>query len=717
VTDEPVSMGAVAPNPPVARALTAAFHTLLLAGHPHAEARLVILRHALNLLARACGRHVDSLLLSAACLPALALPDVTSPLSPALLGALFQATMHRGARHERGAHYTDEAAILEHVVRPSLLEPWQARLRRAATPAERLALHAALTRVRILDPACGCGSFLQVAYRALRQLERDMLLDPLSPGPRVSVRQLHGIDSDPLAVELARVTLLLTEETPLPAGALDGNLCCEDALFCAWPPADLILGNPPFQSKNKMPRELGVAAVRRLRARYPGVPGRADYAVYWLRRAHDELPPGGRGGLVGTNTIRQNDSRRGGLDYLVENGGTLTEAVSTMVWPGEAAVHVAVVNWIKGELPGPKRLSWQEGDTRGGPWRQVVVDRIPASLSPRADVTRATALGANVRAGACGQGQTHGHAGFLLTTPEARAMCAASPQNREVLFPYLIGKELLAGSGPGRWVIDFHPRDEREARSYELPFGRVERRVRADREAGAASERRRNEAIRGGESGNRHHDAFLRRWWLLGYPRGELCARLVGLGRYIACSRVTKRPVFELVSAAVHPGDALTVFPLEDDYSFGVLQSDVHAAWFDARCSTMKGDRRYTSSTVFDSFPWPQAPDAGQVAAVAGAATGLRAVRRALREDCGGRLGALYRTMAPPLADAHAALDAAVRAAYGMGGGDPLAFLLELNHACAAREAGGLPIVGPGLPPGVAAAGLVTADAIPPPEL
>ena len=627
--------------------------------------------------------------------------------------------MREGARRERGAHYTDAGAILEHVVRPSLVEPWRARLDEAKTPDERLAVHEALTATRVLDPACGCGSFLHVAYQALRALERAMLGEAAPPGPRVSVLQLHGIDRDPLAVELARLTLLLAADTALPAAALGANLRCEDALFGAWPAANLILGNPPFQAKNKMPRTLGVDEVRRLRARYPGVPGRADYCVYWFRRAHDELLPGGRAGLVGTNTIRENDSRRGGLDYLVENGGTLTEAVSTMVWPGEAAVHVAVVNWIKGPIAGPRRLSWQEGNARGGPWREAMLERIPTSLSARADVTGATALRANAGAGACYQGQTHGHAGFLLSPAEARAMCAASARNREVLFPYLIGEELLAGGGPGRWVIDFHPRGELEARSFELPFGRVERLVRRDREAAAASERRRNEAIGGGARGNGHHGAFLRRWWQLAYPRGDLLARLRGLGRYIACSRITRAPVFAMVSTAVHPGDALTVFPLEDDYSFGVLQSDLHAAWLDARCSTMKGDRRYTSSTVFASFPWPQAPDAGQVAAVAEAAVALRTARRALEDRRGPGLRALYAAMEAPLAAAHAALDAAVRAAYGEAApeSDPLPFLLDLNRACAAREASGQPVARPGLPAGIDTAGLVSADALAPPAI
>src|SRR5262249_46752101 len=132
-----------------------------------------------------------------------------------------------------------------------------------------------------------------------------------------------------------------------------------------------------------------------------------------------------------------------------------------------------------------------EGDTRGGPFREVLLDRIPASLSPSFDVTAARPLAANVRARVCHQGQTFGHDGFLLSEDEARVMCAAAPENAEVIFPWLGGEELLAGK-PARWVIDFHPRTEREARRYALPFARVEQLVRPRREEAAARESARN---------------------------------------------------------------------------------------------------------------------------------------------------------------------------------------------------------------------------------
>jgi hypothetical protein len=169
---------------------------------------------------------------------------------------------------------------------------------------------------------------------------------------------------------------------------------------------------------------------------------------------------------------------------------------------------------------------------------------------------------------------------------------------------------------------------------------------------------------------------------------------------------VTKRPIFEFVDPAIRPNAALIVFPLPDDYSFGVLQSGIHWLWFVERCSTLKGDFRYTSDTVFDAFPWPQSPTPAQIEAVARAAISLRALRREVMEDNGWNFRKLYRTLdlpgGNPLKSAHNALDAAVRTAYGMKPQeDPLTFLLSLNGELADRDADGSSIIGPGLPPSV----------------
>lgn len=182
--------------------------------------------------------------------------------------------------------------------------------------------------------------------------------------------------------------------------------------------------------------------------------------------------------------------------------------------------------------------------------------------------------------------------------------------------------------------------------------------------------------------------------------------KIAQVPRYAVCAQVTKRPIFEFVDPSVRPNAALIVFPLPDDYSFGILQSGIHWLWFIERCSTLKGDFRYTSYTVFDAFPWPQSPTLAQAEAVARAAVALRDLRRQDMQGNDWSFRELYRTLdlpgANPLKTVHDDLDRAVRAAYGMGPKeDPLTFLLALNGELADREADGQPVVGPGLPPSV----------------
>ncbi|TAF51801.1 MAG: class I SAM-dependent DNA methyltransferase, partial [Oscillatoriales cyanobacterium] len=179
--------------------------------------------------------------------------------------------------------------------------------------------------------------------------------------------------------------------------------------------------------------------------------------------------------------------------------------------------------------------------------------------------------------------------------------------------------------------------------------------------------------------------------------------KLPNLDRYITCARVTKRPIFEFVSTNIRPNDALQVFTFEDDYSFGILQSSLHWLWFTNRCSTLKRDFRYTSHSVFDTFPWPQSPTIEQIEAIAAAAVALRHLRREQMHTDRLSLRELYRPLDQPgdtaLHHAHAHLDACVRHAYGLTDrDDPLTVLLKLNATIAHREANHQPVTAPGLP-------------------
>jgi hypothetical protein len=687
---------------------------------------------------------------------AAAASEKWNKVEPPIFGTLFQSSMGKQERHAFGAHFTSEPDI-QKVVRPTIVRPWREKILQANKLTELRDLADALLQFRVLDPACGSGNFLYIAYRELLNLEMEILgkihdqfgeraRKAVGTASLVSTRQFFGIDRDPFAVELAKVTLMLAKrialaethdnwfaennglplefEKPLPLDNLDDNIRQGDALFDDWPRVDAIIGNPPYQSKNKMQREYGPAYINRVRDRYPGVPGKADYCVYWFRRTHDELISGGRAGLVGTNTIRQNSSREGGLDYIVQTGGTITEATSTQVWSGDADVHVSIVDWVKGEEAGLKKLFRQNGDRIDSPWEVNEVERIGAALSGKFDVTAAATLRVNRDSDTCDQGQTHGHMGFVLAPDEAEAFLDLDMRNADVIKPYLIGDDFLSENPPRatRYVIDFGSRGLLEAQSFPALFERIQLNVLPDREEAAREEKERNDLARSENPRARvnwHHKGFLRRWWQLSYRREDLMSHLATMQRFISCSRVTKRPIFVFVSTAIHPNDAVPVFKFQDDYSFGILQSGIHWNWFTERCSTLTERFRYTSDTVYDSFPWPQSPTIGQVKSVAAAARELRA----LRSDSLGKhqltLRELYRAMElpgeNPLKDAHAKLDAAVRRAYGMS---PkvgiLEFLFTLNQTIAQREGAMQPVTPPGIPPSVKdATVLISEDCIP----
>lgn len=664
-----------------------------------------------------------------------------SKVSPAIFGNIFQKSMNAEERHIRGAHFTSEADIMK-IITPTIINPWRERIYQASSMKEILKLRSDLLEFKVLDPACGSGNFLYLSYRELVRLELEIirkLKDTVSENnflrhaqtlSLISPKQFFGIDTDPFGVELAKVTLMLGKklamdeaveifnqyqmEIPfwldqaLPLDNLDFNFINTDALFSDWPKVNAIVGNPPFQSKNKMISEFGRPYVNRIREKFPEVPGRADYCVYWFRKAHDHLKAGQRAGLVGTNTIRQNYSRVGGLDYIVKNGGTITEAVSSQIWSGDASVQVSLVNWIKGEKKGSKKLFRQLGHNRSSPWEKIDVKEIGPSLSFNIDVSTAKTIIANAKSPSCFQGQTHGHKGFLVERIEAERMITQNPELARFLHPFLISSELSGTKSglPCRYVIDFKDIDINSAQQIKQLFSKIQSEVLPDRLEAANRERNQNqEALENNpkaRTANDHSNA-LKKWWNLFRRRKEMLSQIKNTPRYIACGQVSKYSIFEFVSNNIRPNASLIVFPFCDDYSFGVLQSDFHWKWCRERCSTLGNAPRYTSNTVFDSFPWPQTPSIESVRSIAIASLRLRNLRNALKIEHEVSLLELYQLMElpgnSPLKDAHATLNEAVREAYGMDKSDKvLNFLLELNKHVVEKERSGEDVQPPGFP-------------------
>ncbi len=666
-----------------------------------------------------------------------------SNVRPEIFVTLFEHSVDQAERRAYGAHFTHPVDIMK-IVGPTIVEPWRELIEGARSIKRLLELRERLTHLTVLDPACGSGNFLYIAYREMKRLEARIFarIDEISTKKDkqrligfVTAGQFYGIDINPLGIELAKVTMMIArklaidelkmDERALPLDNLDANFIAGDALIRSepmdladdrkswrrpvledgepapvdWPTADVIIGNPPFLDARRMTRWHGPEYVNCLEAVFPEITRRSDFCVYWFRKSQDHLqectadhPVTGRAGLVGTQNVRNNEARQGGLDHIAA-GGTIIEAIDNQPWSGEANVHVSIANWVKHAptsvrftarekaivrsqllIPEKKKLWFK---VEPDPARKKIRKRgslpsakeyeldfreckyINSALSDQTDVSGAVVLSVSSRPKRCFEGIQPGHKGFRISKEEFTKL-SRDHRARDVLFPYLIATSVLTHRFEVRpeYLIDFGDRDLLDASQYDGPLAIVRERVLPTWQANAEEEAR-NTQKKSGE-----HQRRLETWWQLKRRRSDLINTIERLHRFVVCSRHTKRPIFVFLPSSVRPDSSLTAFTFEDDYSFGILQSNTHWQWFVAKCSKLKSDFRYTPESVFNTFPWPQSPSIKQIEAVADAGREVRRVRAEALEKITGGLRAVYRTLElpgkNPLKDAHAALDAAI---------------------------------------------------------
>ena len=589
-----------------------------------------------------------------------------SEIDPSVFGNMFEealkATRERAAL---GAHYTDRAKILK-IVDPVITWPltaeWEGVLARiaeamaardtaeaerkgvleagaeamkadpvkakASEPARRKAMAAAdkrktaalneasdllegflsrLSNYRVLDPACGSGNFLYVALHALKDIERRALVDaerlgvPV-PAPRVGLQCVRGIEIEDYAAELARVTLWIGDlqwnarnnytglNEPI-LSSLD-QIECRDALLntdgteAVWPEADAIIGNPPFVGDRRMIGSLGEAYVETLRGVYKGrVPGGADFVCYWVEKAWQAI--GGalsasatdhlRVGFVTTNSIRGGANRK--VLEPIADADLLMEAWADEPWALDgAAVRVSMFGFGEGFLT--RQLNGAH------------VEQINADLTASAtDLTNAIGLAENSSKAFQG---TISYGPFEISGDEARWMLTqpSNPNGRpnsDVVRPWTNGQDIV-GRPSDYWIVFFDRSHSLEAASlYEAPFGMVEQRVKPYRLA-------------------KNNDELKKHWWRMWRHRPELFSALVGSTRQIVTARVSKFRIFVWRSVVVVPDSATVAIARDDDTTFGILHSRLHELW-SLRLGTSLGvgnDPRYTPSTTFETFPFPE---------------------------------------------------------------------------------------------------------------
>jgi len=484
---------------------------------------------------------------------------------------------------------------------------------------------------------------------------------------------LRGIDIEPTSVLIARVTLWMGQrqmidrfgaaEPALPLVDLSG-IQTGDALEMPWPSTDCIIGNPPFLGASHIRAARGDAYIKRLKALFNV--GVKDYCVYWFRKADDHLKADQRAGLVGTNSISQNLGRSASLDYIVGNGGVITDAVSTQKWPGDAKVHVSLVNWIKNPSS-PPAVRVLDGKS---------VSSITAELrTPERSTTSARQLPAN--SGRAFEGPSPKASGFVIKAEEAKRLLALPGISyANVVRPYLGSADVARDirQAASRWAIDFGVMPLEAAMKYPAALEIVRERVKPKREG--------------------KEEPYVGSWWQFNRPRAELRRALAGLDRYIVMGRHGKRLLFVWADTWTLASDATKVFAFEDDYAMGVLSSRSHDAWAKARSSTIKGDPRYTNTSVFETFPWPFPVADNQRERVAEASREVITRQQAICIENSFGLTTLYNAVDDgaytDLKALQAELDEAVTAAYrwpqaaAQDGDEIVRRLLALNREIAA---------------------------------
>jgi hypothetical protein len=578
-------------------------------------------------------------------------------VEPAIFGSLLQGALGRERQWALGAHYTAEADILK-VVLPTVVEPWRERIATCRTLEDVTMAQQDLMTYVVLDPACGSGNFLYVAYRELRRIEAELrrrasdmrrtagLREQQTLAVYFPITNMKGIEIDPFAVQLAHVTMwmghklavdeLVIDESVLPLADLSG-IRREDALRIEWPRADAIIGNPPYHGDRRLRGELGDEYVEWLKREFRI--GVKDYAVYWFRKAHDRLGSGGRAGLVATNSISQNRGRGASLEYIAQSGGVITNAISSQDWSGEAAVDVSIVNWIKDPQVAPVRFTLDGAEASG------ITPSLRSLDQP--DVASASPLPGNSGRAFIGQ-YVRGSAGFILDEAETRTLLARTDANYcDVVRPYLTGDDLVNDTQqrPRRFIIDFGTMSLEDAAKYEAALSIVRMRVKPARDK---------------------DEDFANNWWKHWRPRPEMRAAVHGLKRFIVGTNTAKRIFFAWCDPWTCPSHAVNVFAFDDDFSIGVLSSSAHTEWARAQSSTLEDRIRYTPSTAFETFPWPS-PDSREPVASA-----ARSVIERRTEICSSReigLTQLYNELDDgayrDLRAHHDALNEAVARAYG----------------------------------------------------
>ena len=609
-------------------------------------------------------------------------------ISPAVFGSMFQTVRDKEARRAGGEHYTTEENILK-TIRPLFLDEFSDRLDAAWDDKAQLTkLHTDLGKVRVLDPACGCGNFLIVAFRELRALELQVLirrrdLDTASGihtggvnrsqmtldvtgDVKVTLDHFSGIEIDDWPARIAQTAMLLMdhlanqnmeEEFGLAPDRLPikiaARIYCRNALRIDWStvvPATedvIVVGNPPFIGQYTKTAEQTADTKAIWGSRWNGY---LDYVTCWYAKALDYYGDlRGRWAFVSTNSICQGEPVEFLWRPILEAGWRCRFAHRSFQWLTEAregaAVHVSIVGFDQATSPRPVLWTYPEGGKGEGTPQTAA--RVNPYLCDGPNVlvsSQTTPLSPELPQVTYGNKPTDD--GNLFVSPDERAKVEADPIAAKYLRPFVGARELLHDNP--RWCLWLEGATQEEINTSHVLRGRVasvrEMRMNSPKDA------TRKKAATPHLFDERRQPSTS----YLGIP-----AHVGEHRRYFTAARY---------DSDVICGNANFMVADPDGFALGILSSSMFITWMRAVGGRLKSDLRFSNTFTYNSFPLPNLTVGQRENIVRGA--GLVAAARASHP--GNSLATLYEPGRVPadLTAAHDELDMVIDDIFGCPDGD-----------------------------------------------
>lgn len=625
-------------------------------------------------------------------------------VSPAIFGSMFQSAMNKAERRQLGAHYTSEKNILK-LINGLFLDELkqefdQVRQDRSTRKKQRLQeFQQKLRSLKFLDPACGCGNFLVIAYRELRLLETALIFELMKLDEReikskdetwaanlaankyieekhqqarfdtalrsvVDVDQFYGIELEELPVQIARVALwltdhqmnmLLAQETGLYHLRLplksEPHIIQDNALRMDWntlisnTKLRYILGNPPFvgdayqTAKQKADMEISCSMVRNYKS--------LDFVCGWYIKAAQYIQNTGiKVAFVSTNSITQGEQVGILWSFLLDQGLKIHFAHRTFKWTnearGKAAVFVVIIGFANYDCENKVIIDYE---TPTAEPQSLKVTNINPYLIDFEDLLIFSRTSPLCASPAMTKGSQPTDGGYLIFKErEKNEFLEKYPAAAPFIRKMLGSKELINGNA--RYCLWLHQVSPEKYRSIKGVMERLEG-VRNSRASSTKPATQR----------------------MADYPSIFTEIRQPATS-YIGIPEVSSEKrlylPFGYLSADVIATNKLQVLSTNNLFIFGVIASIMHMAWMRQVCGRLEGRYDYSATIVYNNFPWPESPPDKQMEAVEQCAQVIIDTRQPYL-DKGNTLADLYdpNTMPQDLLKAHQTLDKAVDACYG----------------------------------------------------